>query len=447
MRVAWALPILLLLPVLAGCIDTPSDVVPQAAGGDGLLPPIMNVTRSLGVDLTRWSGEPSILAMRDGTLLITGAGGFTRFAENPADIPGNFGQSYLWRSVDDGATWEFVDLGLPDPATALLPYRNAIMGVEGDLAEDEAGRAYFVDLTMLATNGLSASDDSGATWTAAQAPVIGTPTTDRPWVAAYGEGTVLVKYLGNGGFRVARSTNGGASFSEDVPIPSCGQGAIVADVASKEMLIPCVEGGTNLFVLRTADGAMQWQRIDAMEAEGPASNVFTAMAVAAPRQYVYAWAETLEDAGFTRVRAIASVDGGETWGEPVTLSADNRTAVFPWVDANANGTVGVVWYEADQAGASDTMDAAWWPKHAALRLHADGTLAVGGVVTLSEEKVHQGAICTSGLGCVLDGRSEDRRLLDFFEVDVDEAGRSHVAFTTTQTDVPTVWYAQVAPVA
>lgn len=434
---------LVLVPLIAGCVSTPAAVEPSAAA-DGILPPLTNVTRSLGVDLTRWSGEPSILAMRDGTLLITGAGGMTRFAENPLDIPGNFGQSYIWRSVDDGATWEFVDLDLPEPAAALLPYRNAIFGVEGDLAEDEAGRAYFVDLTMLVTNGVAASDDGGATWTAAQSPVVGQPAADRPWVAAMGDGVAYMKYLATAeGHRVTRSTDGGLTWPEDVPLMPCGQGAPIVDFAMHDVIIPCTDG-RSLFLLKTAEGVMQWQRIDIGEADGNPDNVFVSAAVAGPGQYLYAWADATEN--LTRVRVVASTDGGDTWGAPLNLSAENVTGVFPWVDANANGTVAVVWYEADLPGPSDAIDAAWWPKHASLLLTESG-LALGDVQRLSADKVHQGAICTSGLGCVVDGRSEDRRLLDFFEVDVDDAGRSHVAFTTTQTDVPTVWYAQVVPVA
>ena len=255
---------------------------------------------------------------------------------------------------------------------------------------------------------------------------------------------MYMKYLATStGHRVARSTDGGLTWPEDIPLMACGQGAPVVDFATHDVIIPCADG-ESLFVLKTASGIMQWQRMDIGEAAGNPNNVFVSVAVAGAGQYVYSWAEDVDN--LTRVRAVATLDGGETWGEPITLSGENVTGVFPWVDANANGTVGAVWYEADLPGASDAIDAAWWPKHASLRITEAG-LVLGQIQTLSAEKVHQGSICTSGLGCVLDGRSEDRRLLDFFEVDVDAAGRSHVAFTTTQTDVPTVWYAQVAPAA
>lgn len=440
MRAFVALSLLTLL--VAGCVTPAGDLAAQDAGGrlPDLLP---TVERSLAVDLERWSGEPSILALADGTLLVTGAGGLTRYAEDPLDAPGNAGQSYLWRSTDGGATWSFVDLALPGPLGDLLPYRNAVLGVEGDLAEDENGRAYFVDLTALAANGLSRSDDSGATWTAQQTPVVGQPGTDRPWVAAYGDGIVYVKYLAeSGGHRVARSTDAGATFPEDVAIPPCGQGALVADVPAREVLVPC-EGDGKLWFLRTPEGAMAWERIEGPVAEGPARNVFVSMAVGATGEYVFAWSETLDD--HARLRIAASDDRGETWTEPITLSAEGATGVFPWTDANQEGIVGVVWYEAASGGLPDEVEGEWYPMHASLRLDgASGTMGAPAIVRLSETPIHEGAICTSGLGCVVAGRGEDRRLLDFFEVDVDAAGKSHVAWTSTTTDVPTVWYGQVS---
>lgn len=419
---------------LAGCLvgDEP-----------GLDPQVAKVVH---VDPDRWSGEPSILAMQDGTLLITGAGGFTRYAEDPSDAPGNAGQSYIWRSTDDGDSWEFMDLDAAPDADPLLPYRNAIFGVEGDLAEDQDGRAYFVDLTMLAANGVAASDDSGATWTAAQNPVVGAPGTDRPWVAAYGSGHVYMKYLQTGtGHRVAVSDDGGQTFLEDAAIPSCSQADMTVDLDTQEVLLPCTGG--DLSILRTGPGPMMWERVPVRTATGDPVNgssafVFPSMAVAGPGQYVFAWAQPTDEGA--EVRVTASTDRGQTWTEARTLSTLNRTGVFAWVDADPDGTVGVVWYEADRAGDPDAVAAEtqWRVHHASLRLTEDG-LSDAETVVVTEDAIHKGAICTAGLGCVLDGRSEDRRLLDFFEVDVDDEGRSHITWTSTRTVVPTIWYGQV----
>lgn len=438
-----SLAALLLGPiVLAGCLGDADDLTEQAGPRsllDDLAPVVERVVQVDG----RWSGEPSILALSDGTLLITGAGGMTRYVEDPTDIAGSFGQSYLWRSTDGGATWTFVALPLPAPADQLLPYRNAILGVEGDLAEDEAGRAYFVDLTMLVTQGLSASDDAGKTWLGTQNPVVGLPGTDRPWVAALGDGEVFVKYLQvQTGWRVARSTDGGVSFPEDVAIPPCSQADLAVDPAAGHVLIPCNVGGA-LSLLRTEAGApMAWERLEVLDTEGSTSNVFITLAVAGEGHYVLAYSELLEDVA--QVKVVTSTDAGATWSDPTPVSPPDVTSVFPWVDASSDGVVGVVWYQADEAGEPAELDAAWHPWHASFRLTRFGDTALAAKrVQLAEEPIHQGAICTSGLGCVLDGRSEDRRLLDFFEVDVDANGSSHVTWTNTQTDVPTIWYGQV----
>lgn len=425
--------------LFAGCAMPGAEVVDQGAGPAGVLLPPLVLERSLVVDATRWSGEPSILALADGTLLITGAGGFTRYAEDPTAIPGSFGQSYLWRSTDSGATWQFVDLGLPDPAASLLPYRSAILGVEGDLAQDEAGRAYFVDLSMLATDGVAASDDSGKTWTAAQSPAVGLPIADRPWLAALGDGHVYMSYSQIGtGVRVARSTDGGLTWLEDVAFGRWAR-VPVADVASREVIIASAEGST-MGLFRTSDeGPMAWEFVDAPEVEREIDRISIMAAVAGARQYVLTWSEI--SANGSVVRVSATPDGGETWSAPMDVSAPGRTAVFPWVDANAAGVVGLVWYEADRDGPSGSIDAAWSAKHAQLRLWPDGLVL--GETTLLAERVHQGAICRDGVYCVVDGRSEDRRLLDFFEVDVDASGVSHVTWTNTQAEVPTVWYGQV----
>lgn len=424
--------------VLAGC------VTPLTETNSGPLDDILaTVERVVPVDEGRWSGEPSILAMADGTLLITGAGGMTRFVENPLDAPGNFGQSYIWRSTDGGATWEFVDLGLPEPANSLLPYRNAIFGVEGDLAEDEKGRAYFVDLTMLVTNGLAVSTDSGATWTSTQNPLVGLPLADRPWLAAFGDGQVYMKYLHlTLGQRVARSADAGRTFVEDVALPCGSAGPLVADVPSKSILTACVDND-EVAVYRTDEGAMKWERLSVAKLGGEAGAAadFPVVAVAAPGQYVVAWREASE--GFkngTTIRLASTVDAGKSWVGPVDASPLSHTRVFPWVDANAAGDVAVVWYGMEALGDPNQEQGEWHPMVATYLLGVDGALTRTSLLPLVDGYVHKGSICTDGLACVLEGRAEDRRLLDFFEVDVDASGRAHVTWTNTTTDVPTIWY-------
>lgn len=438
-------PVLLLVSVvLAGCVAPGAPV-----GTSDLLDDVLaKVGDVVAVDGERWSGEPSILALADGTLLITGAGGMTRYAENPLDAPGNAGQSYIWRSEDAGATWQFVALDLPEPIRQVLPYRNAILGVEGDLAEDESGRAYFVDLTMLATNGLAVSEDSGKTWTASQNPLIGVPLADRPWLAAFGDGQVYVKYLHlQLGQRVARSEDAGRTFVEDVGIPCGSAGPLVADVASRTVLTACADT-EELVVFRTGEGAMSWERlvVAPLGGESGAAADFPVVAVARPGQYVAAWREaSAKYANGTTIRLSATHDSGKSWSAPLDASPLAHTRVFPWVDADAAGRIAVVWYGTETLGDPNEVDAAWHPMLATYSIaEASNALSRTSVVRLVQGSVHDGSICTAGLACVVEGRAEDRRLLDFFEVDIDANGRAHVTWTNTTTEVPTVWYAGAA---
>jgi hypothetical protein len=441
-RVALLLGVL----VLAGCAQTtpaPEPVQDTAAA--------VRLVQSIQVD-TRWSGEPSILAMPDGTLLITGAGGMTRYAENPADAPGNAGQSYLWRSTDNGTTWQFIDLGVH----AMAPYRSGVFGVEGDLAQ-AGGAAYFVDLTMLATQGTAVSLDGGATWLNAGAPVTGVlPGTDRPWIAAGTKDattTVAVKYLHLSGhhrvaYMQALQAAPGALFPiADYPIPSCGQTPItVAGNGSEaQIVMACVDGGalsTLRMPLHVSTGiGLTPERMKGPEgrAAGGISAVLAAGQGAFEDAFVMAWNDVTDG---SNIHVALSLDEGATWSQPMRVNAPNSTAVFPWVDINAAGQVAVTWYETAGAGEPQTIDGAWMPKHAALDVTPGGLRKVA-TTELSDHAVHNGPICMQGLFCVTDGRAKERRLLDFFEVDLDESGTSHVTWTDNSGDVPTIWYGQV----
>lgn len=448
--------------VVAGCMAPalpPTDPELPVSEGDSLV-------RSLQVD-TRWSGEPSILVLQDGTLLITGAGGMTRYAENPLDAPGNAGQSYIWRSTDSGANWTFVDMALQDPLNPLLPYRSGVFGVEGDLATDGGGRAYFVDLTMLATHGIAVSLDHGETWMNAGAPMAGLlPGTDRPWIAAHSarpdsqSASVVVKYLQlAGAHRLAyfvSAPDGALLMVEDRELPPCGQTPIAIErtgdgPTEARVVMACIDSDALSVVRAPAYFGPAGLDFPAERLPGPPGKpaggigaVLAAGDSGAPMAGVYALAWNDVASGHA-IHLSVSMDAGATWSEPLRLNGDNTTAVFPWVDISGAGNLAVTWYESPGVGDPNTLDGTWVPMHASLLLAPDGRLAGPNLLPLSDHPVHTGPICTQGLNCVLEDRARERRLLDFFEVDVDDDGTSHVTWTDNSQDVPTIWYGQVQP--
>lgn len=107
---------LLLTMALAGCLgqQTESDGTQLPTGPDGqpLDPTEISFTEPLIIDETRAGGEPVIAITHNGTVLVSAHPGWTHY--HPSQDPTHLGtellepasgQSYLWRSTDDGATW------------------------------------------------------------------------------------------------------------------------------------------------------------------------------------------------------------------------------------------------------------------------------------------------------------------------------------------------------
>lgn len=125
--------------------------------------------------------EPSLAVDNRGTYYAVGPTG-----------PGSTPVSPLWRSTDDGATWN----GPRDPATVGSSDNPQYGGFDSDVITDNAGNVYVFSLwsdpagvaAQVACNGvvdntsLAVSHDQGATWTATPWGHL-TICDDRPWFA------------------------------------------------------------------------------------------------------------------------------------------------------------------------------------------------------------------------------------------------------------------------
>ncbi|MBI4392424.1 MAG: exo-alpha-sialidase [Euryarchaeota archaeon] len=439
MRAAVSLATVLIFTAASGCVTQgpggvdanslsgliPDDLAGVASGLTMRLPAI--------VDPERWSGEPSILVTKHGTILITGAGGATRYATNPADAATDAGQSYIWRSSDGGKTWDFVDL------LDIIRARNAGPGVESDLAADFAGTIYFPDMSGASVS-LGTSSDDGKTWPFVN-PIASTlPGIDRPWAAASRNGFVHVSFLQlAAGHYVSSSANSGYTFDAPVKLEGCGGvGNIAADPEAGTVYLACLSGA-DVKLFRSQDGGKTFELTTIHRDRGNFTTIIGPWVDAdSDGMVAITWTEARPEGG-SSVYYTFSRDSGKSWTEPRRVDTLDGTAMMATVAIHHDRRAVVAWYGAGEAGSPDSLDVDWYVVMAAIENPGTPaeTMTVGDAVG---KPIKHGPICGSGLGCVTDNRAKDRNLLDFFEVDLDGQGKAHIAYTDASGAVPLIGY-------
>lgn len=175
--------------------------------------------------------------------------------------------SWMWLSVDQGQQWSNAP-GL----TALSPERHQ-PGVEGDLAQDDAGHVYFADtyagditLTRWTTNGLG---DVRFDFTR---PTVPTPEVDdRPWITAHGDGHLFyfsntgTKAYNGGRYTVHASYDGGLTWDVvGIPLDDSGWCRPATDHRPGSTLVYalCTNDGGKLYSYVSTDDGRSWSRYD-----------------------------------------------------------------------------------------------------------------------------------------------------------------------------------------
>jgi hypothetical protein len=176
-----------------------------------------------------------------------------------------------------------------------------------------------------------------------------------------------------------------------------------------------------------------------------AVNLFPALA-ADDLGFVYAvWSDN------SKILFSSSSDQGTTWATPPTQVNSGTTTgnanVFPWIAADANGHVGIVWFGDDRAGNSNdrttlepghpasqgaacntgtTCMTTWaqWNVYYAESVNANSATPVFTQSVISDHVIHRGTISTGGLG-----GGADRSLADLFQIAFDPQHRANVAFS------------------
>jgi hypothetical protein len=403
------------------------------------------------VDMDRAGGEPSVQALANGTLLYAAHAGTTHFYAPEATDPDSEafaekyrGQVHAWVSDDGGATWQFVDRTLP-------PNQAGSGFSDPDFAVDDAGNVYLSEINLINV-AMSKSTDSGHSYTLRN--FFAQTITDRQWSTAGPEnvvflvgnasegGTFPTDPVGNSGHLIYRSTDGGQTFSEAVQDDG-GLGDLVFDDNTATVFEPHYDGGALQVaafrnsldpdpvvaltpeihtVANGVDLASHWPAID-VDADG---NVYIV------------WDENgggVLDAG---VWYSYSTDGARTWAPATRVDPDDRTDLWPWIAVGAPGRVAVAWFGNDNLlpnnDPEQATDADPWNVYVAQTLTGLGCGSTRGpsfrVTRATPEPFHLGTVCTGGTAC--QAELVDRRLGDYFTIDIDWDGRLLAAYSDTR---------------
>jgi len=201
---------------------------------------------------------------------------------------------------------------------------------------------------------------------------------------------------GNGGVGVARSDNGGLTWS-NFSIPGTGSSGSAFDTEYNFAPVKVDANGT-VYVA--------WSEGKGMTTDANGNHVAGGGVVT---KYAY------------------STDKGQTWSAPVSLSTGNGTSTFPTLDVVSPGVIDVAWY-----GTSATVDpnlvastASWDVDYAQVTAANTATPVFTPAVAVSG--IHNGCIQVGGSGA---GLCSDRSLLDFFQLAVDHAGKADIIYSS-----------------
>lgn len=348
--------------------------------------------------------EPTILADQDGEFLL---------------IADHFG---IYRSSDHGRTWTNVT-----PETGTLTSSDGIT-----LAQDDAGTVYAVHPATVRL--LTVRSPDGVNWS----PPFHTDVaviTDRPWLAARGDGHLALLYYDFGRTYqeyCLSSQDGGQTYTDrtvftDYPPPNAGNALFGPDGA----LYWAVDG--TLYQREESYQLARWTlcdgRTDSQElVSNPGDQVFTQVA----QQGEDLWIGT-PDANESRLVLASPTEGTLTF---TPTDGEDRLRTNTFLALSGNETeLAVAWYGSQTPGdpESDGFEGVWNVYVARISAPGEGASTDLSCESssvschrLTDEPNHEGRICMEGATC-----SEDRELLDYFGVDHAPDGSLHVAYVHT----------------
>jgi hypothetical protein len=397
------------------------------------------------VDPQRTEGEPlNFLDPKSNTYWESGPWGITTQ------------QSFIHRSTDNGLEFHV------DSPTGLRPDAPP-GGGDTDIAVDDQGNHYFVDLESLINLGTAVSHDNGNNWK--KNPVaVQNVAVDRQWYAtdngptasaadntiflAFHESAVGTYIYSSPGSTGPNDPVGGLVWqnaSANAPKPlaadaTCAQ--IRFDKVTRNLYYACNEGThVRLTIGHVAPGqrtGIAFHNVTLPESPGGGGpgHLFPALATDTGGNVYAAWIDTND----SNVYYSSSTDQGESWTTPVKAnSAPAATTEFLWAQTGSAGSLALAWYATDTPGQPDSFPnwhddphgataVKWWG-YAAVISNAASLSPTIAQQRFTEKPMHYGQICNQGIGCTISGG--DRTMADYFSANFDKNGALRLVYNDT----------------
>lgn len=418
-------------------------------------PPPISFAEPKYVDMRRAGGEPIVFTHPDGHLLYGAHAGSTHFytpaagdTDTGAFAENYQGQTYYWYSETDGGEWKFVPRVLPPDNAAMTGFSDP------EFAFDTAGNVFVSEINLVNV-AVSKSSDGGRTY------VLQNPTgnifTDRQWTEADTEDVLYlvsnptgpggtyapgqVGYQVNSGHTMYKSVDGGKTFTPGFKNPG-GLGDIRVDKRNGTVYEAHLSG-SELSMAAWRDARNQ----DFMTQVEPEMNVvdddvhmiahWPAFDLDPSGNLYITWDENGNGERPAGIYYSYSTDAGKTWAKAIRVDADEKTSIWPWLGVGDDGKVGIAWLEADvelPGHNAETAGSHGWRIVGATSVTGLG--CAGGLApsfsraVMTPEPMHTGTICQGGTVC--QATATDRRLGDYFSVDIDNKGMMYAGYSDTR---------------
>ncbi|MBI2833542.1 MAG: hypothetical protein HYX76_03840 [Acidobacteria bacterium] len=380
-------------------------------------------------DFSALAGEPFIRVDKQDNIFVSAPFGFSTTV------------SLLWRSSDGGRS--FIPLGTPI-------VRDAVTGPGGGDTHqdvDDNNWFYYVDLSAACVTA-AVSTDKGNTFPPERTnPIVcvspTTPTAatdDRQWVGAFGDGIAYAtwrQFTATGLFYLFKTTNGGLSWDGGRTIGTVGQsGPLQVDKQKRKVVVNGVQrNGIILYQIFFGGGTIRLFRIIDLEDGSPlivenkliasgSPAVFPVLTIDKAGNLYATWSQ-----GLAAIFLTSSTNRGDTWSTPVRVNPTtlSGTNIMPWIVTGDPGRVDIVWYRSPLAGNPNNQNSVW-DIHMAQSLNALDPAPAFTLVTVNEDPIHRGEICTAGLNCDLAVPMRDRGFLEFPSIDIDSQGAAVITY-------------------